>query len=125
MRLTLCPFVLAAIAATGWAVPVDQNAPDGVAAATMDWNANLIILCASGEVMRLNASTQEWSLIESWTPPVPINEIADWGVIYVRTLDGDYWATTNSETPWVQVTLPCSPVRAEGQTLGGVKTQFR
>lgn len=132
------------------AVPVDANAPSGIAAqfATISVDGGTwSVLCTNGDVativFRYSAGPLE---VDAWTVepgsdlPVPLSEIAEWTPQHLQnglytldtiiTRDGHLWVNRsgwwNIDAEPVFPPLPCAgPVLDRGTNLGGIKALFR
>lgn len=124
MRL-LTTILILAYAAVALAVPVEPAAENGVAAMMPNWNANMTVLCTTGDVFMYNYNTGAWDPTY-YNSPVPVSEIADWQITALRTHSGDLWTMDNYNAPWVLVAPPCEgPIQSESETLGSIKQMFR
>jgi hypothetical protein len=115
------------------AVPVDPDAPDGVAAVYMQTDGpdgNLTILwalCTDGYIWRrqIQGPGSPWDMV--FSAPCPVSEIADWQLYYLVKTDGAKWYFQRGGNPsqWLPFLGPCDPViRSESQSLGRVKQAF-
>jgi len=116
-------------------VPVDPDAPDGIAA--MDqWNVGIaFFLCTSGEVWKMtyeNYTPVPPMVIEELAPPVPVSEIREWFIYGFITHSGTYWVSlyessvgTRTWRDHGQVPSCGPPVAADQQSLGSLKQMFR
>lgn len=117
------------------AVPVNPNAPDGVAAifttgGPYGGDEPILVLCTSGEVFNLHSQNYWQAVYGAGSPiPVAVSQVADWGPRHVTTFSGEHWVFTyNREWQLVGgavVPAPCGPVANESKTLGGVKSLYR
>jgi hypothetical protein len=127
MKALVAVALLLASTAPVIAVPVDLNAPDGIAARQIEVNS-MIVLCTDGRVFSINTYDRVWTFLGD-DLPVPIVEIADWHLNFIRTHDGALWMgnlhPTDSEWQLVPP-LPCSTaVREKTPNLGQLKSMFR
>jgi hypothetical protein len=109
------------------AAPVNLNAPDGIAARQIEVNS-MIALCTDGKVYSINTYNPVWTYLGD-DLPVPIAEIADWTLNFIKTHDGAVWMgnphPTDSEWQLVPP-LPCSSVVPESRSAyGEIKSMFR
>ena len=77
------------VVAAAHAVPVDPDAPGGLAAIWMP-DGNCYILTVEGKTWTCPASGGEWTLFAD-SLPVPIEEIADWTNYFILTHSGDLY----------------------------------
>jgi hypothetical protein len=134
---TVLILLLVAVAAA--AVPVDADNPDGIAA-VMGYSGTFVILCTDGQMYSLANPDSESAAWEPFTYglplPVPLADIADFGIGRLATKSGEHWiyVSTGYGPPqrWLTLRdpdlpqLPCTAsVRANGSALGAVKSLFR
>jgi len=117
--LTLPAFTLA--------VPVDSDAPDGVAAIIWagDNNGRICILGTDGTAWCTeDGNPIAFSHSVNHNVPVDLSDIADWEYYYLRTNDGVVWAQYGG---WHTIDLPpiAPPVQSDQQSLGSLKQMFR
>ena len=128
MRISLLILVVVC-ASVAAAAPVNPNSPDGVAAVHYN-DAWMYALCTDGRVFLLQAPSQSqaWQLIEDHLP-VPVAEMAEWSLYFIRTTGGAIWRgdpQLGSDNWTLAPAIPCeAPVPAQGHSLGGVKGLFR
>ena len=136
MRKFLAAVVMALVASTAVAMPLDLDNPSGIVAIYAggdEGNARgIYVVCIDG-TGNWTAGGQTWM---AFTPsPVPLSEIADWTPWVIRTTDGRwFWRldTTNDQVaPWEQagvdtLTPSCnSPIKTDQAPLGKVKSLYR
>lgn len=130
-------YVCAGILMLAWAlaasaVPVDPNAPDGIAARFVGGDV-VYVLCTSGEVhWHSLAPNPSWRLLDPYPAesPVPLSEIADWGVRSLVTFSGNIWVAyqySGNPPQWYLLEpVDCQgPVNSESESMGDVKSMFR
>jgi len=105
-------------------VPVDPDAPDGVAAYLYFTPYSVVILSTAGEIWSCGPD-HPWRRSNSmYDPPIPVAEIQDWSQDAFRATDGTFWVYTSGD--WVQLpALPWGPTSAKQQSLGSLKQMFR
>jgi len=129
MRYVFLPALLLFISGSAFAVPVDPNAPDGVAALFYA-DTYLMALDTNGQTWRHVNSESTW-VLRAANLPIPISEVADWHPFFVLGNDGVMWRAESHSLPptptiWHIVDpVPIEPVSSEGQSLGDVKSMFR
>lgn len=131
--------VLLLIGASAAAVPVDADDPNGIAA-VMGYSGTFLILCTDGQMYALANPDSESAMWEPFTYslplPVPLADIADFGIGRLETTSGEHWIYVSTEygqlQRWLTLgdpglpQLPCAAsVRANGSALGTVKSLFR
>jgi hypothetical protein len=121
-----CIGLLLAVPALG--VPVDPEAPDGIAAYFFE-GEKLWILCSDGTTYYTYSHDDFNWQHHGENLPVPLNQIADWGVFFLVTKGGEYWRSPlGSGTTWSLIeTFPCSPgqVGTKSKSLNDLKARFR
>jgi len=131
VSIILVLIALLALPALTLAVPVDPDAPDGVAAALRIEPSGTYILCVSGEIWRMNpvAGMGPWESVSD-TLPIPVSEIQDWTHrAVIKAVDGTTWLwvlISEDSWGWEAVDSPCSPpIPNQTQSLGSLKQMFR
>jgi hypothetical protein len=125
--------------ASALAVPVDADDPNGIAA-VMGYSGTFLILCTDGQMYALANPESESAMWEPFTYslplPVPLADIADFGIGRLETNSGEHWIYVSTEygppPRWLTLSdpalprLPCAAtVRVDGSALGAVKSLFR
>ena len=122
MRTTILTLCLVLLAGSAWAVPVDPNAPDGVAAIYDTW-----ILFTDGKVLGWDVGSGIWKVRDPL--PVSVPEIRDWSMLFIVTNDGRYFSFdfTVSSTEWTEIPSPPyePPVSANPESIDNLKTMYR
>ena len=123
--------VLVCLVVTGsaLAVPVDPNAPDGIAASLMG-GSFWYVLTTSGELWYKSCSVEDpWRLDQKSLPPgVSVSEIAEWKYTWIVTHDGTVWAYSYvNQQGWAIMTpFPGGqPVSETPESIGDIKSMFR
>lgn len=118
------------LASTSQAVPVDPNAPDGVAAVYSDGGA-LYALGADGQSWILVMANLDGWLPTTWPslpPGMAVADISDWTTRYLVTSDGVRWMYNLEPLvmAWVEVPpLPGGVIGNSQGSLGDAKSLFR
>jgi len=124
MRLTITIVAVALLAASAVAVPVDPEAPDGIAA----WK-DVTVLCTSGEVFYFDDDALAWLQIHDGrlNVPIPVEQIADWSYTTFVSISGDRWRWAGPTNGWIVIPpLDCAGVvHQDGENLGDLKSMFR
>ena len=107
-------------ATSALAVPVDPDAPSGIAATLNNGDALLV----DGRVVMWDFISGWWRDLPEYDVPVPVDQIKDWAMMLVVTNTGDIWGRDNQEG-WIQVELPYTPISNITESLGEVKSLFR
>ncbi len=109
------------------AVPVDPNAPDGIAAYYAE-DMQFTVLTTDG-IMLAPGAANTWEPLAFGLPDgVSVFDIADWfGRYWLITHDGTVWRATGQSTEyWENIgMLPTSPVSESVASMGDVKSLFR
>ncbi len=124
MRRMLACFILLLIFSTPMlAVPVDPNAPNEIAAFSID---DVILLRTNGEVYDYDYPTHTWVLNSRLEVPVPVADIADWQTDCFITHGSDWWYMNPDSQEWEILPQPeWAPVSSESSSMGGIKSMYR
>lgn len=137
MKFAIYLSILMALACAAVAVPVDANAPDGIAAVYLGGvggipgNEFFFALCTTGEVWVAGASgvgPLNWAQNPSFLRiTVPVSTIADWTPYYYVKIDGSRWYHPDgSWAGWMPFATPCSAsVDVKTESLGSIKGLYR
>lgn len=136
---TVAIIVVLLMGASALAVAVDAEDRDGIAA-VMGYSGTFLILCTDGQMYALantDSESAEWEPFTYSLPlPVPLGDIADFGIGRLETRSGEHWIYVSTAygfpQRWLTLRdpglplLPCAAsVRANGSALGAVKSLFR
>ena len=119
------------LSSAAWAVPVDPDAADGLAAILGDPEVGgaIQILTTAGDFWNVSLISGELVCTPSEQGiPVSIGEIKDWQWHTVITHDLTVWRWEGSpQASWRYYgPIPClGPVKAESKSLGGMKSTYR
>ena len=106
------------------AVPVDPDAPGGMAGMCFD-GPQCFILTTEGETWVLNGGWDHWEL-HAEALPVPIEDVVDWNGYYVLSNGGELFYCEAVTDPWLPTPpFPGGVVPTKNQSLGGVKGLYR
>lgn len=143
MRVIVAFLVLALVPAVAYTVPVDLNAPNGVAAQFVEsWigGSRHVVLCADGTIITARYRDRVQISLDSYLGefPFPLSESVDWtpqhgnptgtqNYISLETVilrNGQVWI---NEGGWYMLPpVTCAgPVQDDKSTLGKVKSLFR
>lgn len=140
MRKCLAAIILAMVASTATAMPLDLDNPNGIAAIFVVPNGTSLgwtfVVCTNGTGYFYGSYPEsQWS--EFLPAPVPLADVADWTPWVLYTKTGAWWyrrSTIAQDLPWIQMGTsemappvpPCfMPLKAEQAPMGKVKALFR
>lgn len=84
--------LLVCFAVPAASVPVDPDAPDGIAAVFSEIvSGQPYILRTDGLVYVLEEPFWEWAHMERHDVPIPVSEILDWRLGFLVAQNGDWW----------------------------------
>ena len=82
------------------------------------------VLDNQGRVWNVGHQGVPWERTPVWDPPVPVSQIAHWGVWAVVTTDGVGW--WHDASTWHNAgAFPGGPIAVEQESAGSVKGKYR